>query len=552
MAVAVLSALAVGAWAGNAHADADRYLVWNLGSEPKSWDPTTNSESVAEYVCKQLFEGLTVCTPDGFDPAVAESWDVSEDGKTYTFRLRHDVKWSDGSPVTARDFEYSWRRICDPKLASSALQAMTDYVAGAQEFFDGKGKYEDIKATAIDDYTFQVCLKNVTPFFPQLVANDVYLPIKKEAAEAAGEGWEKNPKTCIGNGPFKLAEYRIGSHFIFEKNEHYWDAQNVKLKGIKVVLVGDANTSLQGYQAGEIDVTDTLPSEQIPRLIAEDPNVVVTADTGVFFLNFNCDKSPFDNLDVRKAIAYAIDRKAIVEQVTKGGEIPASGFIAPSCRNTDGTDFRKLEADGYPPELYGIDPRGARVKEARELLAKAGYPDGKGFPKTELSYANTDKYKRICEAIQQMLKTNLNIEVTLRAVEGSVFYGDKVQGKFDMAPGSWTNVPYDAGGLIKLFFSQNGNNTPQWRWQAYVGAPHDKVLNPGNKAFDVAFSKAMGSQGAARDAAWLEAEASLMADMPVAPIYYPMIVGVVNHDSVKGVERVLGNSFMFKHAEVLK
>ena len=550
--VAIGISIVMGMMVGGALADGDRYLVWNLGSEAKSWDPTTNSESVSDLMCKQLFEGLTVSTAEGFKPAVAERWDVSEDGKTYTFHLRHDAKWSDGSPVTAKDFEYSWRRICDPRVASNALQAVTDYVVGAQEFFDGKGTYEGIKATALDDFTFQVVLKNVAPFFPMLVANDVYLPVKKDVVESAGEGWEKSPKTCVGNGPFKMTEYQIGSHFIFEKNEHYWDAANVKLKGIQAVIITDANTSLQGYQAGEIDVTDTLPSEQIPKLVAEDPNVVITADTGAFFLNFNCDKPPFDNVDVRRAVSYAIDRKAIVEQVTKGGEIPASGFIAPSCKKTDGTDFRALEADGYPAEEYGINPRQANVKEAQEALAKAGYPDGKGFPQTELSYANSDKYKRIAEALQQMLKTNLNIDVTLRAEERSVFYSSKTQGKFDMATGGWTNVPFDASGLIKLFSSQNGNNTPQWRWQNYTGAPHDTVLNPGNKAFDDAFAKAMSSQGAARDEAWKEAEAALMTDVPVTPLYYPTAVAVINQERVKGVERTVGNSFMFKSAEILK
>lgn len=157
-----------------------RYLIWRLYSEPKQWDPTNNSESVSDAICKQLFEGLTVSTSDGFKPGIAEKWDVSEDGKTYTFHLRKDAKWSDGSPVTAKDFEYSWRRICDPDFASEALQAITDYVVGATEYFEGTGEYDDIKATAIDDYTFEVVLKNATPFFPQLVANDVYLPIKKK------------------------------------------------------------------------------------------------------------------------------------------------------------------------------------------------------------------------------------------------------------------------------------------------------------------------------------------------------------------------------------
>lgn len=183
-----------------ASGDDSRYLVWNLGKEPKSWDPTTNSESISDTMCKQLFEGLTVSTATGIIPGIATSWDVSEDGKTYTFHLRKNAKWSDGSPVTAYDFQYSWRRICDPAVASDALQAVTDYIVGAQEYFDGTGPYDDIKATALDDYTFQVVLKNVTPYFPQLVANDVYLPVKKDVVEANSDAWEKDPATCISDG----------------------------------------------------------------------------------------------------------------------------------------------------------------------------------------------------------------------------------------------------------------------------------------------------------------------------------------------------------------
>jgi oligopeptide transport system substrate-binding protein len=535
-----------------ASGDDSRYLVWNLGKEPKSWDPTTNSESISDTMCKQLFEGLTVSTATGIIPGIATSWDVSEDGKTYTFHLRKNAKWSDGSPVTAYDFQYSWRRICDPAVASDALQAVTDYIVGAQEYFDGTGPYDDIKATALDDYTFQVVLKNVTPYFPQLVANDVYLPVKKDVVEANSDAWEKDPATCISDGPFKLTEYKIGSHFIFEKNPYYWDADSVKLKGIKAVIITDANTSLQGYQAGQIDVTSTLPAEQIPQLVAEDPNVVITADTGAQFLNFNCDKAPFNNVDARRAVAYAIDRKQLTEQVLKDGSVPASGFLAPTCMKTDGGSFRTMEDDGYPAAEYGIDPRKADVQAAKEELAKAGYPDGKGFPTVELVYKNNAKYKKISEAIQQMLKANLNINVTLRAEESSVFIDTKTKGKYDMAPGGWTNAPYDASGLVKLFYSQNGNNTPQWRWKNYKGAPWDTVLNPGNKPFDESFDKAMASQGSARDEAWHEAEVALMTDMPITPLFYPSFIAVVNKDKVEDVELTSTNSFMFKHAQIIK
>ena len=501
---------------------------------------------------KQLFEGLTVSTSDGFKPGIAESWDVSEDGKTYTFHLRDDAKWSDGDPVTAKDFEYSWRRICDPDYASEALQAITDYVVGGQEYFDGTGSYDDIKATAIDDYTFEVVLKNVTPYFPQLVANDVYLPIKKDVVEAAGEGWEKKPETCVSNGPFMLEEYQGGSHFLFKKNPNYYDADSVKLAGVKAVIITDDNTAYQAYQAGEIDVMDNLPSEQIPQIVAEDPNVIVSADTGAQFMNFNVDKAPTDNVHVRKAIAYAIDRKQIVEQVLKDGSVPASGFIAPTCQKTDGGSFRTMESDGYPAEEYGINPRQANVEAAKQELAEAGYPDGKDFPALEITYANNDRNKKTCEAIQQMLEDNLGITVTLRAEESSVFTSTKNKGDYQMATGGWTNSPYDASGLIKLFYSQNGNNTPQWRWKPYTGAPHDTTLNPGNEAFDIAFDKALASQGADRDNAWIEAEQALMADMPVTPLYYPSYTAVVNEDLVEDVELTASNTFMFKSASVIE
>ena len=533
-------------------ADEGRYLVWHLSTEAKSWDPTTNSESIADAMCKQLFEGLTVSTADGFKPGIAETWDVSEDGLTYTFHLRKDAKWSDGKPVTAHDFEYSWKRICDPAVASDALQAITDYVVGGMEYFNGTGSRDDVKATAVDDYTFEVVLKNPAPFFPQLVANDVYLPVREDIVETYGEGWEKKPETCIGNGPFRLEEYKIGSHFLFAKNENYYDADKVKLPGIKAVIITDSNTAYQGYEAGEIDVISSLPAEQVPQIVAEDPNAIVTADTGTYFINFNNDKAPFDNVHARRAVALAIDRKMITEQILKNGSVPASGFIAPTCLKTDGGSFRTMEADGYPTEEFGIDPRKANVEAAKAELAEAGYPNGEGFPEVELVYGNSDKNKRICEAVAQMLKTNLNINVKLRAEESSVFISTKRDGKFDMATGGWTNVPFDASGLIKLFHSQNGNNTAHWRWQPYAGDPNDTVLNPGNKAFDEAFDKAMASQGAERDAAWAEADKALMEDMPVTVLYYPSFVALVNQDQVSGVELTNSNSFMFKEAEIVQ
>ncbi len=536
-------------WVSEAHAEegVDRYLVWNLTSEPASWDPTTNSASIADYMCTQMFEGLTYPTVDGFEPGVAETWDVSEDGLTYTFHLRDNAKWSDGSPVTAHDFEYSWKRICDPAVASDALQAMTDYVQGAQEFFDGTGSRDDVKATAIDDYTFEVTLKNPAPFFPELVANDVYMPVKQDVVEANGEGWEKDPATCISNGPFKMTEYNIGDSFVFEKNEHYWNADSVKLKGIRAVLIDDENTSLQAYQSGELDCTETLPTDQIPQLLATDPNLVISPDTGCNYLFFNCDKAPFDDFNVRKAITLAIDRKSIVEQVTQAGEIPATGILAPTAQKTDGSSYRELDAFGYPVPEYDIDPNQAQIDLAKQYLSDAGYPDGEGFPEFELLYASSEKNRKVMEAIQSQLSTNLGMSVTLRSEESNVYSTTGQQGDFEVCRGGWTNVPFDAGGLIKQFTSTNGNNFSQWRWQEYAGAPWDTTLNPGNQAFDEAYNKAMASQGAERDAAWVEAEQALMADLPCCPLFYPTQAYVIG-PKVSGVVKSKSLRWIFKGA----
>ena len=210
------------------------YLVWNIGAEPKTWDPTLSDESLSEYLTISMFEGLTRQVEDGIEPGVAETWDISDDGLTYTFHLR-ESNWSDGTPVTAHDFEYTWKRMCDPKVASPSASGMTDYVVGAAEFLSGTGTADGVMATALDDYTFQVVLKNPSPFFLNRISADIYCPVKKECVDQ-GDGWEKKPETFVCNGAFKLAEYQIGSHILMVKNDAYYEADKVKLPGIRAIM----------------------------------------------------------------------------------------------------------------------------------------------------------------------------------------------------------------------------------------------------------------------------------------------------------------------------
>lgn len=527
------------------------YLVWNIGSEPKTWDPTMSSETLSEYLTINMFEGLTKQTEDGIEPGMAEKWDVSDDGKTYTFHIRKDVKWSDGTPLTAHDFEYTWKRMCDPAVASDSVSGMIDYVVGAEEFFRGNGKREDVKATALDDYTFEVVLKNPTPFFPQRVSADIYVPVNKKSIET-GEGWEKRPNDMICNGPFKLSEYQIGSHILMVKNDLYYNADKVKLKGIKAIMVNDENTSLQGYKTGEIHVTEIIPAQEIPTLLTEDPNLKITPLTGTKYIEFNVDKDTTNDVRVRKALALAINRKLITEQITRAGEVPATGFLPPTVEKTTGESYRVMTNKGYPEQAYGISADKAEVEEAKKLLAEAGYADGKGFPELEFLYATSESDKKVAEAIQQMWKENLNIDVKLRNEEKSVFLQTKKEGKFSIGLAGWSAAYYDGSQMMKQFTSYSGSNNPQWRWKEYAGAPHDKTFNKGNKVFDDAFTTAMASIGTTRDDYWIKAEQALMDDMPACPLYYYVFKCLINEDYVHGVKVSRTGNWLFRDAEMVK
>ncbi len=206
-----------------AEVDNDGYLVWNLGSEPKTLDPNLYNDAPTRMIITQMYESLTYPTADGVEPGVAESWEMSDDCMTYTFHLRKDAKWSDGSPLTANDFYYTWMRICNPENAVPMSTTMVDYVAGAAEYFNGTGSAEDVQIKVVDDYTLEVGLKSPMPFFAEQVSLHNYSPVKQEAVESGGDSWATNPETQISNGPFKFVEYQVGSHILLEKNENYWE-----------------------------------------------------------------------------------------------------------------------------------------------------------------------------------------------------------------------------------------------------------------------------------------------------------------------------------------
>ncbi len=529
------------------------YLVWNIGVDPETWDPTLNSANDGGHIINNLFEGLTRETQDGIEPAAAESWKISDDGMTYTFTLRDGLKWSDGQPLTAKDFEYSWKRACDPETASEYSFIVTSYLVGAEEYFSGTGSRDEVGVKALDDKTLEVKLKFPVPYFLSLTSFYTYNPVRQDSVEAKGEGWEKDPTTCISNGPFKLTEYQTGSHILMVKNENYWDAENVKLDGVKGLMIVEQTTALNGYQNGEIQILDTVAIESIPTLQKEDPNFKIYPRIGTWYINFNVDDEVFGDVRVRKAFTLAIDRKQFVEQVTKGGELPATGFVPSSLTYSDGTSFRQMDADGNMLPEFGIDPTKAQVEEAKALLAEAGYPDGKGLPEITYLYNTNDNNKKQAEALQGMWKQNLGVDVKLINQDWAVFQEARRVGDYQIARGGWLGDYADPMTMLDLYTSNSGNNDIQWRYKEEpVVAAHDKTLNPEQEAFNKAIFDSRKATGTDRDALLKQAEQIMMDNMVVAPIYYYTLKSVVDEAVVEGVQLTSTLKWDFRHAELVK
>ena len=531
----------------------DDYLVWNIGVDPQTWDPTLNSAADGGHIIQNLFEGLTRETKDGIIPAAAETWDISNEGKTYTFHLRKDLKWSDGKPLTAGDFEYAWKRACDPKTASEYSFIVTNYLVNGDAYFRDEASRDDVGVKALDDTTLEVNLNFPVPYFLSLTSFYTYAPVRQDIVEAKGEGWEKDPATCISNGAFKLTEYKIGDHITMVKNENYWDADSVKLAGVKGLMIIEGTTALNGYRNGEIQVLDGVVNDSIPELKKEDPNFKITPHIGTYYVNFNNDDPIFKDVRVRKAFSLAIDRKAFVEQVTKGGETPATGFIPSGMLYSDGSDIRPLDENGLPAPEYGIDPSKALVEEAKALLADAGYPNGEGLTNVTFLYNTNENNKKIAEALQGMWKQNLGVSVELLNQDWDVFQDERRAGNYIVARGGWLGDYGDPMTMLDLFASNSGNNDPQWRYRDEpIVAPHDKMLNPEQEDFENALNESRLTTGKDRDVQLKKAEEVLMNNHVIAPIYYYTFTNIIDEGKVEGVELTLTNKWDFRHAELIK
>jgi len=469
-------------------------LTFNVGTEPETMDVHLSTGVPEATIMLQIYEGLTRLNKDSIpELALAESVDVSDDGLVYTFNLRDGLVYSNGDPLTAEDFVFSWKRALNPELAADYAY-MLYYIKGAEAYNTGEGSAEDVMVEALDEKTLKVTLEAPTPFFMSLVAFKTYYPLHRPTVEADSEGWHLSVDTIVGNGPFKMVSWAQGQ-MEFVPNENYWDKDAIVLDRLVFTMVENESTELTMFETGEIDFTHTVPGQEIPRLETTG-ELEILPYLGTYYYIFQIEKPPLDDINVRKALTMAIDREALVTNVTQGGQLPAFAYVPPGIPEVDGSDFRANGGDyiTYDPEM------------AQQLLAEAGYPGGEGFPSVEILYNTSEMHKLVAEAIQEMWKQNLGIEnVTLTNQEWGVYLNTRDEGDFMIARAGWIGDYLDPFTFLDMWVTDGGNNNSR-----FSNAEYDQLITEVRLVDDEVQRMEMMHQ----------LEDILMAEMPVCPIYY--------------------------------
>ena len=398
----------------------------------------------------------------------AESYEkvANEDGTvTYTFKLRDDAKWSDGQPVTAGDFEYAWKRLVDPATAAD-YSYMLDCVVNAQDILDGKADPSTLAVKAVDDKTFEVTITTDLPYFEELCAFPAMLPVRQDMIEANGDQWTFNPETYISNGAYKLSAWNHNAEIICEKNDQFYDYENLGPDTITFKLMDDQNAMLSGFKSGELDFIEDVPQAEISNLIASGDLKIVDY-IGTYYACYQTQKAPFDDPRVRQAFTLAVDRTYIVNKVTQSGQVEANGFVPAGvydAAGATGDDFRTVGGGYYAETDADYE---ANCEKARELLAEAGYPNGEGFPVVEYLYNTSDAHKAVAEALQYMWETVLGVKVTLNNQEWAVFLQTRKDGDYSIARNGWIADYNDPMSFLDMWLTGGGNNDAQYSSKKY-------------------------------------------------------------------------------------
>jgi oligopeptide transport system substrate-binding protein len=423
-------------------------VVYNRGSaaEPESVDPHKTSTVYEAHVLRDLFEGLVMQDNKAeLIPGAAESWTVSDDGKTYVFKLRAGATWSDGSPLTAEDFVYSFRRLEDPATAAE-YASMLFPIVNAEEINTGKAKPEQMGVKAVDATTLEVTLKGPTPYFLEMLTHQAAYPVNKASIEKEGADWIK-PGKLVSNGAYTLAEWVPNDHIKMIKNPKFHDAANVKIDVVNFIPTEDRSSAMKRYEAGELDSYDDLPTEQLAELKAKfGDQIRVAPYLGTYYYAIKTDKAPWDNVELRNAISMAIDRDFLAEKVWGNSMFPGYSMVPPGI-------------EGYTPAMASFADKSQidREEDAMKILEKLGYGPDKPL-KMEIRYNTSENHKNTAVAIQEQLKP-LGIEVTLLNTDTKTHYGHLEQkGDYDVARASWIADYQDPETFLGISRKASGNN----------------------------------------------------------------------------------------------
>ncbi|MFV9510633.1 peptide ABC transporter substrate-binding protein [Tepidibacillus sp. LV47] len=469
-------------------------ITLNLMSEPPTLDPALATDTTSGWVIEHLFEGLYTTNKNGeVVKGLAKDVKVSEDGKTYTFTIREDAKWSDGTPVTAQDFEYAWKRVLNPETASEFAFYLY-YLKGAEAYNKGKGSADQVGVKAIDDHTLVVELEEPVGYFDKLLTFWVYFPVKKSLVES-NKNWAAQANTLVSNGAYKLTSWEHDSKVVIEKNDQYYNKDEITMEKVTWVMINEATTYYQMYKGGQIDLIASIPSDAVPQE-KSNPEFKIIPYFGTYMYMFNVKKEPFNNLKVRQAFNLAIDREAITKQVTQSGETPAYAFVPEGVKTPSGEDFRKQKEAYFKQD----------IEKAKQLIKEAMQEEGwTKFPEVTLIYNTSENHKKVAESIQNMLSKNLGINVKLENQEWKAYLARTNSSDFQMARMGWVGIFLDPAVILDYFLGDSPNNRTLW-----VNPKYDELLHKGKVEADQ--TKRMEYLHQAEDI--------LMQDLPFMPIYF--------------------------------
>ena len=471
-------------------------LHWVNGTEPQSLDPHIATGVPEHKIIIALMEGLVLKDRKTLEPrpGVAKSWEISDDGRVYTFHLRDNARWSNGDPHNAHDYVWSWWRALQPALGN-LYAYMYFSIENAKEYYEGEiSDFEQVGVKALDDLTLQVTLKNPTPYFLQLLDHYSLYPVHQATVEKFGSADQRGTRwtyegNIVGNGAFQLRDWKINRRVVVERNPYYWNADNVRLNEIVYYPTENAITEERMFRAGQLHYSGTVPADKIATYQSNnDPALRIDPYLGIYFYRINVETPQLQDKRVRRALGMTIDRDQLTQRILKAGQIPAYAITPPGTMSY------------YPESDLRFDP-----EAARQLLTDAGYPNGEGFPSTEILYNTSEGHRKLAVAIQQMWKKHLNIDVTLLNQEWKVYLNSVSMKDYQIGRAGWIGDYVDPNNFLDMFLCNGGNNRTGWCNPVYdelilKHAPEAKTQEERLEIFT-------------------QAEKMLLADMPVIPIY---------------------------------